>query len=412
MKVLVFTSLYPNNVWPNHGVFVKERMTAFARLNNGNVKVVAPVPYYPSMPFGSRQGFARVSRREVRDGMDVYHPRFFMTPKVGMALYGLTMFWSVIRTVRRIQRDFDFDLIDAHYVFPDGFAAVLLGRALRKPVVVSARGSDINQFAAFPLIRKCLQITLRRADKVIAVCQALKEAMIKLGTPEEKISVISNGVDTNKFRPMPKDEARTALGLPAGTMLLSVGGLIPRKGFDVLIRALKILIDEYHEKDLYLVIIGDGESRQDLGDLVAALELKDRVRFTGPVPHRDLYAWYSAADLFCLASDREGWPNVILESLACGTPVVATDIWGVPEILVSEEVGLLTKRDDRDIARTIANALSRPWRSESLATFARGHTWARAAQALDRLFREVLAERRAPPQREDGRDAASPVAST
>lgn len=411
MKVLVFTSLYPNNVWPNHGVFVKERMAAFARLNNGNVKVVAPVPYYPSMPFGSRQGFSRVSRREMRDGLEVYHPRFFMTPKVGMALYGLTMFWSVIRTVKRIQRNFDFDLIDAHYVFPDGFAAVLLGRALNKPVVVSARGSDINQFAAFPLVRRCLRFALRRADKVVAVCQALKHAMIRLEIPEGKISVISNGVDTDTFHPIPKGQARTQLGLPGGKMLLSVGGLIPRKGFDFLIRALNILVHEYDERDLYLVIVGDGESRQALNNLVAALDLQDRVRFIGAVPHRDLYVWYSAADLFCLASDREGWPNVILEALACGTPVVATNIWGVPEILVSEEVGLLTRRDDGDIARTIANALSRPWRSESLATFARGHTWARAAHALDRLFREVLTARPAQPQRESDRDAAFPVVS-
>lgn len=390
MKVLVFTSLYPNNVWPNHGVFVKERMVAFARLNNGNVKVVAPVPYYPSMPFGSRQGFAKVSRREVRDGLDVYHPRFFMTPKVGMALYGLTMFWSVIRDVRRIQRDFDFDLIDAHYVFPDGFAAVLLGRALNKPVVVSARGSDINQFAAFPLIRRCLRFALRSADEVIAVCQALKDAMIELEIPEEKISVISNGVDTDTFHPIPKDQARTELGLPAGKMLLSVGGLIPRKGFDLLIRALKILVDEYDERDLSLVIVGDGESRQALSDLAAALDLKDRVRFIGAVPHRDLYAWYSAADLFCLASDREGWPNVLLEALACGTPVVATNIWGVPEVISSDEVGLLTKRNDRDIAQAVSRALHRPWKPATLVEYAQSHTWERAAHALNRLFAATL----------------------
>jgi len=390
MKVLVFTSLYPNNVWPNHGVFVKERMVRFAELNGGDVKVVAPVPYYPALPFGSRQGFARVAHREVRDGLEVYHPRFFMTPKVGMASYGLTMFLSVVRTVRRIQRGFDFDLIDAHYVFPDGFAAVLLGRALNKPVVVSARGSDINQFAAFPLIRACLGFTLRRADKAVAVCQALRDAMIGLGVPAEKVAVIPNGVDVKKFYPLPKDQARNQLGLPAGKVILSVGGLILRKGFAFLIRALKVLIEEHHENELYLVIVGEGELRNELNALVTALRLEGHVRFAGAVPHQELRVWYSAADLFCLASDREGWPNVILESLACGTPVVATNIWGVPEIIRSEDIGLLTERNEGAIAQAILRALRVPWQSQSLVRFAHEHTWDRAAGALGQLFESVV----------------------
>jgi glycosyltransferase involved in cell wall biosynthesis len=393
MKVLVFTSLYPNNVWPNHGVFIKERMVHFARLNGAHLRVLAPVPYYPPLSIGSRQGFARVARREVRDGLEVYHPRFVMTPKIGMAFYGLMMFLSVIRTAKTIQREIDFDLIDAHYLFPDGFAAVLLGRVLDRPVVVSARGSDINQFAAFPVIRRCLRFTLRRADKVIAVSQALKDAMTRLDIPGEKISVIPNGVDIGKFYPLSRDAARDRLNLPPGKMMLSVGGLTPTKRFDLLIKALKMLLDDYHEKDLYLVIVGEGKSRNQLKGLVSSLQLDDHVRFMGAIPHQEMYVCYSAADLFCLTSEREGWPNVILESLACGTPVVATNVGGVPEIIRSDEVGLLTKRNERDIAQTILRALHKPWRSESLVQYAQGQAWDKAAQALYHLFESVLAGR-------------------
>jgi teichuronic acid biosynthesis glycosyltransferase TuaC len=174
MKVLIFTSLYPNNVWPNHGVFIKERMTQFAKLDGCDVKIVAPVPYFPRFKLNWRWRFSQVVRREFRDGVEVYHPRYFMTPKVGMVLYGWMMFLSVLPIVKKIQKNFDFDLIDAHFIYPDGFAAVLLGQLFGKPVVVSARGSDINLFETLPVIRKLLQYVLRKAARVIAVSQALK----------------------------------------------------------------------------------------------------------------------------------------------------------------------------------------------------------------------------------------------
>src|SRR6516164_1671699 len=163
MKILVFTSLYPNQVWPNHGIFIKERMARFAKRDGCEIKVVAPVPYFPAININWRWKFSQVARREMRDGIEVYHPRYFLTPKVGMALYGWLMFFSVLPVVQKLRKDFKFDLIDAHYVYPDGFAAVQLGRLFKRPVVVSARGSDVNLYRTFPLIRKLLQYVLRNA---------------------------------------------------------------------------------------------------------------------------------------------------------------------------------------------------------------------------------------------------------
>jgi glycosyltransferase involved in cell wall biosynthesis len=391
MKVLVFTTLYPNNIFPNFGVFVKERMTSFARLEGCQVKVVAPVPYFPPIKIGSRWKYSQVVARETIEGIEVRHPRYFITPKVGMALYGLMMFFSVLPAVLKLKKDFDFDLIDAHYVYPDGFAAVLLGRFLQKPVVVSARGSDINLFANFPFIRKLLRFTLLRANHAIAVCQALKQAMIQIGVPMNKISVIPNGTNMEKFFPMPKAECRRQLDLPGGRMLLSVGELIPRKGFHLLIKALKILRDEFLEKDLYLVVVGEGRFRKELEALTASLELKAHVRLVGAIPHRQLHLWYNAADFFCLASDREGWPNVVLEAMACGTPVVATNVWGIPEIVVSEQLGLLTKRDAREIAKTILTALHGIWQPEIILQYTRDKTWDKVALAVADVFQSVLA---------------------
>jgi teichuronic acid biosynthesis glycosyltransferase TuaC len=393
MKVLVFTSLYPNNIWPNHAVFIRERMTQVARLDACEVKVVAPVVYFPSINVNWRWSFSQVARREVGNGIEVYHPRYFLIPKVGMALYGWIMFLSVLPIVRKIQRDFDFDLIDAHYVYPDGFAAVQLGRFFTKPVVVSARGSDINLYRTFPLIRRLLRYVLRKADGVVAVSQALKEAMVQLGTPEQKICHIPNGVDPRKFYPLPREQSRRELGLANRRTILSVGNLTPNKGFDLLIKAFKILADKFNEREVQLVIVGEGPFRNEIKKMIAALKLDGRIHLVGTVPHDKLHVWYSAADVFCLASSREGWPNVILESLACGTPVVATPAGGIPEILSSDTIGLLTERDERKMAAAIFTALNKNWTSEELVEYARNHSWERAASAVLGIFQSVLSAR-------------------
>lgn len=393
MRILVFTSLYPNNIWPHHGVFVKERVTHFAKLDGCRVKVVAPIPYFPRVKLGWRWRYSKVARQEIREGLEVCHPRYFITPKVGMSFYGLEMFLSVLRTIKEIRRDFNFDIIDAHYIYPDGLAAVLLGQYFKKPVVVSARGSDVHLYSELPMIRRLLKYTLHRADKVIAVCQALKEALIRLEVPPKKIFVIPNGVDIGKFFPMPREEARRRLGFPDKRVILSVGHLTPNKGFDLLMKAFQILYKELHREDIFLVIVGDGKIRKELESMISSLDLNGDVRLAGDIPHGELYQWYNAADIFCLASRREGWPNVLLESLACGTPVVATDVWGIPEIISSEKIGLLTRRNEQDIGRNISIALKKEWDRGEIIQYAREHTWNKVTQSVYEVFRTALNNR-------------------
>jgi len=390
MKILVFTSLYPNNVWPHHGVFIKERMTKVAQLDGCQVQVVAPTPYFPPLKLTSRWHFSQVLRHEVIEGLDVYHPWYFMTPKVGMISYGITLFLSVLPVVKKIQQHFDFDLIDAHYVYPDGFAAILLGQYFKKPVVISARGSDVNLFSQFPLIRRLLRYSLRRADQVIAVSQALQEKIEDLGIPSQKISVIPNGVDLEKFYPCDREQAQKLLGLTQERVILSVGHLKANKGFELLLNAFRILLDRFRETNVGLVIVGDGPFRTRLEELISLLQLETRVRLVGNVQHNKLYLWYNAADLFCLASEREGWPNVLLETLACGTPVVATPVGGIPEIIQSEDIGILVHRTEHEIARGLALALQKQWQPEMLTQYARQYTWDRAASSVFQVFVTAL----------------------
>lgn len=391
MKVLVFTSLYPNNVWPNHGVFVRERTAAVAKTGACEIRVVGPVPYYPPVNLGWRSGYARVNKSEIVDGLEVEHPRYLMIPKFGMLLQAWMMFVSVLPTVRKIRKQFKFDLIDAHYVYPDGVAAVLLGRYFGKPVVISGRGSDLNVFSKLRVIRRFLQYALKRADQIIAVSATLRDVIVELGIPKQKISVIPNGVDRRKFYPVSKSQARQTLGIPNHSkLLLSVGSLTSVKGFDLLIQAVKIVVEDFGRNDLLLCIVGEGPLRKQLADMISDSGLGSYVRLVGSIPHAELYLWYSAADLSCLASISEGWPNVVLESLACGTPVVATSVGGIPEIIKSQTVGLLVDRNERRVAETIHSALNKTWDGDAIVRYAREHSWDSAASCTVQVFESAL----------------------
>jgi teichuronic acid biosynthesis glycosyltransferase TuaC len=397
MTVLVFPSLYPNNVQPNHGIFVQERVARVARLPGTSVRVVAPVPWYPPFLPGSRSRFRRVRAVESSGGIEVLHPRYTMIPKVGMPLHGPMMFRSLLAPVRALHEKARFDLIDAHYLYPDGYAAVSLGRALGLPVVVSARGSDVNRFAGFPRIRPMLQSTLAEAAQAIAVSGALRDRMVELGVEESRVEVIPNGVDLDMYAPRDRAASRARLGLPDRKTLLYVGNLVPGKGVEALIDGFAFLkhsaepLDPEGPRETRLVIVGAGPLRAALEERAAARGVADAVRFAGEIPHAALGDWYSAADALCLVSEREGWPNVILEALACGTPIVATRVGGIPEIVTADRIGILSGSDPREIAEAARAALERDWDRATLRAHAERFTWERAAASVGRVFERALA---------------------
>ena len=390
MNILTFTGLFPNQVFPNQGVFIMERIRALSKLEDVSLKVVAPIPYCPPFAVGRWGRYRRIAAAETIDGLDITHPRYLMTPKIGMSLYGLLLFFCVLPHLKRLQRQFDFDVIDAHFVYPDGFAAVLLGKVLHKPVVVSARGSDVNVYKRLRGISSLLKYTLRRSDHVVAVSQALGDAVVSLDVPREYISVVPNGVDCTTFVPQSREEARRVLGLNMSErILLSVGHLTWNKGFDVLLRAMKCVRQGRQDQPIRLVLLGDGAIRRELEALRESLGLTQHVRLAGAVPNRELPLWYNAADVFCLASKDEGWPNVLMEALACGTPVVATKAGGIPEIIHAPHLGLLSERTPEALASTIRDALSREWNREILVGEVRRRGWDCVAQEILKVFRSV-----------------------
>ncbi len=390
MRVLTLSSLFPGAAAPRHGTFVRERMRAFRDRTGAGVKVVSPVPWFPrGVPSRKYAAFARAPRRETVDGFDVHRPRYAMIPKVGVPLQGILYELGVRGTVKRLLREWDFDLLDVHYAYPDGFAGALLAHRLRKPMVLTVRGTDVNHLPDLKATRDQVRFALEKADRVVAVSAALAECAVAAGATSEKTVVLRNGVDPERFRPVDRDACRAALGVPAdAAVLVSVGFLVPRKGHDLTIRAVASLPEGARP---HLLIAGDGPEEERLRALIAELGVADRVRLLGPVEHGALSEVFSAADLSVLASSREGWPNVLLESMACGTPVVATAVHGSPEVVRDRTVGrLVEERTVEALAAAIRDALEQRFDREAVRAYAESMGWEETTRGLHDLFREVL----------------------
>jgi len=389
VKILVCTTLFPNPQEPNKGTFLAQRVRHLAALPEVELRIVAPVPWFPDLGvlrrFERWHRFARVPREEHHEGIPVLHPRFLVTPRVGMRWYGRTLEKALLPVLRRLRARFPFDVLDAHYLYPDSFAALRAARRLGLPCVVTARGTDAHTFSRFRAIRPLLARTLREADSVCAVSRALAATLREI-VPDLEVTVVPNGVDCARFAPVERSRARERLGLDArGRWLLAVGRLTPVKGHDVLLGAMRRLGERGRRAGLLLV--GAGKEREPLERMARREGLNGQVRFVGELRHDELADWYSAADVVCLASHREGWPNVLMEALACGTPVVSTRVGGAPEIVEREELGLLVPPADPDaLAAALEAALDRRWDRAAI----RGHVEARSWEATARQAHEIL----------------------
>ena len=389
IRTLLFSSLYPSTVRPIHGIFVETRLRELLKTGQAQAKVVAPVPWFPSKSprFGEYAQFAATPRFEHRNGLDVHHPRYLLLPKVGMNLAPYTMALGALPTVRRLQREgFDFDLIDAHYYYPDGVAAGLLAKWLGKPFFVTARGTDLNLIPEYPFPRKLILKTASAASGSIGVCKALIDSLEQLGADPVKLHTLRNGVDLERFTPEPRELARQRLGLQTqGPYLLSVGHLIERKGHHIAIEALVAL------PGVTLLIAGSGPEERALKSLASRLGVSDRVHWAGVVPQAELRWWYSAADVLTLCSSREGWANVLLEAMACGTPVIATDIWGTSEVVSTEAAGrLMERRDARALADAWQDLMSSMPARPTTRQYAEGFSWDATTQGQRQLFEDVI----------------------
>jgi glycosyltransferase involved in cell wall biosynthesis len=393
MRILTFTSLFPNKMNPDFGIFIFQRTSHLARLEGNVVEVIAPVPYVPALLKGTVRGSMASSIPRIEDigDLQVHHPRYLLAPKVSMPFHGFLMYAGCLRYVKRLHQEYPFDCIDAHYMFPDGLAAVLLGKSLGIPVVVSARGTDIHTFHDFATVRPQIQWTIRHAATVIAVSDSLVRIMLDLVPSLKDVRTIGNGVDSERFFPEDQGAAREKLRLdPGDRIIVSVAALKHVKGPDLLVRAAALLKKSFVR--CKVLFVGAGAELASLQKLALQLDCADICQFVGPVPNEQLRTYYSAADASCLASRNEGWPNVILESLACGTPVVATGVGEVPRLLADPELGTIVAPTPEAIHAGLLRALQRQWNRETLSAYAQQHTWENVAARVEAVLKEATGQ--------------------
>ena len=390
-KILVFSSLFPSQIRPNAGVFIRERM--FRVHQEIPIIVVSPVPWFPF------QGLLRYWRPHFRpqpccyeeqQGIQVYFPRFFSIPGLLKSYDGFFMALGSLSTLIKLRKQFN--IIDAHFAYPDGYAATLLGRWLKVPVTITLRGTEVP-LSKLPGRKERMLTALKNTSRIFSVSDSLKQHVVSIGVDPEKIRVVGNGIDLLKFFPLDRDIVRAELNIAKDAkVLISVGALVDRKGFHRVIALLPTLVQQY-PKLLYLIVGGDspeGNIKSRLQEQVKTLKLEDHVRFLGAYPSEQLKQPLSAADVFVLATANEGWANVFLEAMACGLPVITTDVGGNKEVVNSLELGIVVPfADPEALFSALILALEKDWQASEIIRYAQQNSWDSRVSVLTEEFRRV-----------------------
>ena len=380
VRVLLFTNLFPSPEDPTRGIFTWQLAQEIGELCD--LTVVCPLPWFPRWPllrrFKQWYGFALVPKEYEFRGMRVHSPKYLILPKISEALLGVLMFLGTFATVWRLHRQRRFDVINPMWLYPDAVAASWIGRLLGITLVPTALGCDVNLFLGERSKRGQILAMLRHSPAITAVSEGLRERMIAEGIPPERIATTPNGVDSDLFFVRDKSKSRRELGLPAGDrVIVYVGRLSEEKGLPTLIEAAGRLRKARREFRLYMV--GEGPLLESLQARAGELDLGESVRFVGRDHHHRIAVWLGACDVLCLPSLREGCPNVVLEALSSGRPVVASRVGAIPD-LVSAETGILVNaRDAAKLAEALGEALDRRWDEKRIAASMSGHSWRGAA---------------------------------
>jgi len=391
-RLLVFSSLFPSHKRPNAGVFIRERMFRVAR--QIPVIVVSPVPWFPF------QGVIRYWRPRFRpqpdkydeqDSVQVFFPRFLSIPGVFKSWDGFFMAVGSLSTLLKLRKQFN--IIDAHFAYPDGYAATLLGKWLKIPVTITLRGTEVP-LSKISGRKTRLLTALKNATRVFSVSDSLKQHVVSLGAEGDKVRVIGNGIDIVKFYPLAKTVARAELNIPEDAkVLVSVGGLVDRKGFHRVIEVLPALVVRY-PKLIYLIVGGDspeGNIRERLEHQVKMLKLENNVRFLGAYPSERLKVPLSSADLFVLATANEGWANVFLEAMACGLPVITTEVGGNKEVVNDPRLGTVVPfGDSAALLAALLHGLERNWDRSLIIQYARENSWDTRVKILVEEFQRIV----------------------
>ena len=392
LKILMLTRLFPSQAFPSFGTFCMERAKALSA--HADVRVMVPTPYYPPWLPGKPEWkkWGNVERDAiVPPGVQVTYPRYGSIPGAATWFQGVAMAHSVRQELAARYKGWHPDVIDAHFAFPDGYAAVKLGHALAVPTVVTCHGSDLRQYPHIPIAGRMTRWTLCNASRVISVSTDLLNNSIALGCPRERAVFLSNGVDPDKFRVLSQDKCRQQLGLPLDRKIgVQVAALIDVKDQSLVLQALALM--RHQEKALPLIVfVGDGPNRPKLVEEARQLGLRQDVMFIGQRPHAEVATWMSAADWLLLSSKAEGWPTVYFEAMACGRPVITTNVSSAKDAIIQADYGTVVElRSLEAFATAINNAMAIAYDSFTIRAYAEKHSWTQWAKRAMTIYSKII----------------------
>jgi teichuronic acid biosynthesis glycosyltransferase TuaC len=413
VKIVSLSTVFPNPQEPGLGLFVRSRLLHMAQLEE--MVVVAPVPAIDySNPRRRWFGAWRVPSRRLEGGIEVLHPRWFYPPG-GSPVNIVCLFLRVALCLARLRRRFGFDAIDAHFGYPEGVAAAALSLAFDRPFTVTVRGSE-PVFARSPFRGACLRWAVRRASAVFAVSEELRRFAIQCGAAPHRVTTVPNGIDAAVFHPRDRARCRGRFGMRPGRRAIACAGeLIEAKGHHLVVEAMRSLLAEGLPVDLYVaggVARGGAPFRPEIERQIAEGNLHENVRLLGWLDRESLAELMCAADVFCLASFTEGWPNVVHEALACGVPVVATRVGAVPEMLADERCGIVVPpREQAPLTDALRRAVQAEWDRESIARLGGARGWRAVAMEVVEVMRAVAAPGRGEPRAAFAAPSARPPAN-
>jgi teichuronic acid biosynthesis glycosyltransferase TuaC len=393
LNIILLSNLFPNEMEPVRGMFNYQLARGLS--NNCKLSVICPLPYFPKFRLLSKMkrwyNFSKVPRKYLWEGIVVYSPKYIIFPKISEILHSVLLFYPIYQTLKYLKSKRCVDLVNAHYVYPDGVAAYWACRFLEIPVVLSALGSDINYYARQPIISKQILHALEQCSGITSVSRDLGNKIQKMGIKNNKIEVILNGVNMSLFQIRQKEESRNILSIePYKNVMLYVGRLSEEKGLTTLIDAVSLLGKE-GINNLIVIIVGDGPLRESLQNEVNNKGLKSCFRFLGFQNLDSISVWLGASDLLCLPSLSEGCPNVIMEALSAGRPVVASRVGGIPELVTDGINGLLFNPGQTEqLSNAIKKAFSIQWDPVKLRVSIASRSWDKVAMEYHNVYEKVL----------------------
>jgi glycosyltransferase involved in cell wall biosynthesis len=388
MKVLILTNLYPSTREPTRGTFHHNLFTELGQ--QCELRIVSPLPCWVRL---RRPKELFQAPCEDFTGIEASFPTYWSIPRLTF-LHGQGMYASLRRHVAKLRRSFPFDVILAAWAYPDAVAAARLAQEFGCPLVTKVLGSDINELARDPALRKQIRWALQSSYRTLAVSGALQERVVELGIPRERVVMHHNGVNGEQFTLQDQREVRDRLGLTQDRPLVCyVGNFTHEKGVDVLVEAMNDL-GKLGRPDVDLVMVGSGSLEAALRATARQRGLEARIRFAGRRLHSEIPDWISASDVFCLPSRREGCPNVVLEGLASGRPVVATRVGGVPELIHTGNGILVPSEDPMALAAGLKQALEQSWDPDALRSSVESLSWHEIGRELYDILKGALVEER------------------